>query len=140
MIIENDEDGLFVASVPALRGCHSQAKSLDTSIKRIKEAIELCLESEKPISNEFIGVQKVAVNSRPHFHLITDQDLIPISLNSGHRNNARINFPYVIGCFMGKMLDNKYQMVYFALKVKGFKNEQGRRNQKFHYQKVSTYL
>ena len=46
VIIEKDEDGFFVASVPALRGCHTQAKSLDTLMKRIKEAIELCLEVE----------------------------------------------------------------------------------------------
>ncbi len=62
VIIEKDEDGYFVASVPTLRGCHTQAKSLDTLMKRIKEAIELCLEVEQPISTEFIGVQKVAVN------------------------------------------------------------------------------
>ena len=46
VVIEKDEDGYFVASVPALRGCHTQAKSLDTLIKRIKEAVELCLEVE----------------------------------------------------------------------------------------------
>ena len=61
VIIEKDEDGYFVASVPALRGCHTQTKSLDTLMKRIKEAIELCLEVEEPVSNEFIGVQKVAI-------------------------------------------------------------------------------
>lgn len=63
VIIEKDEDGYFVASVPALRGCHTQAKSLDTLMKRIKEVIELCLEVEEPITSEFIGVQKVAINS-----------------------------------------------------------------------------
>ncbi len=63
VIIERDEEGFFVASVPALPGCHTQAKSLDTLMKRIKEAIELCLEVEQPVSNEFIGVQKVAVGS-----------------------------------------------------------------------------
>lgn len=63
VIIEKDEDGYFVGSVPALGGCHTQAKSLDTLTRRIKEAIELCLEVEEPVSNEFIGVQKVAVNS-----------------------------------------------------------------------------
>ncbi len=62
VIIEKDEDGYYVACVPVLRGCHTQAKSLDTLLKRIKEAIELCLEVEEPISTEFIGVQKVAVN------------------------------------------------------------------------------
>ncbi len=63
VIIEKDEDGFFIASVPALRGCHTQAKSLDTLIKRVKEAIELCLEVENPVSNEFIGVQKVVINA-----------------------------------------------------------------------------
>jgi predicted RNase H-like HicB family nuclease len=63
VIIERDADGYFVASVPSLRGCHTQAKSLDTLMKRIKEAIELCLEVEKPSSNEFVGVQKVAISS-----------------------------------------------------------------------------
>mgnify|MGYP000952681291 CR=1 FL=1 len=63
VIIEKDEDGYFVASVPALRGCHTQAKSLDTLMKRIKEVIELCLEVEEPITSEFIGVQKVAIHS-----------------------------------------------------------------------------
>lgn len=62
VIIEKDEDGYFVASVPSLHGCHTQAKSLDTLIIRIQEAIELCLEVENPVTNEFIGVQKVAVN------------------------------------------------------------------------------
>lgn len=61
VIIERDEDGYYVASVPALRGCYTQAKSLDTLMKRIKEAIELCLEVEEPIFNEFIGIQKIAI-------------------------------------------------------------------------------
>ncbi|GHV17598.1 HicB family protein [Fibrobacterales bacterium] len=61
-IIEKDEDGWFVASVPVLQGCHTQAKSLDVLTKRLQEAIELCLETEKyPINNHFIGVQQVAV-------------------------------------------------------------------------------
>ncbi|MBU4212566.1 MAG: type II toxin-antitoxin system HicB family antitoxin [Verrucomicrobia bacterium] len=61
VVIEKDKDGYFVASVPALRGCHTQAKSLDVLMKRIKEAIELCLEVENPVSNQFVGVQRVAV-------------------------------------------------------------------------------
>jgi predicted RNase H-like HicB family nuclease len=43
VIIERDLDGYFVASVPNLPGCHTQAKSLDELIERIKEAIILCL-------------------------------------------------------------------------------------------------
>ena len=61
VVIEKDEDGYYVASVPALRGCHTQAKSLDVLMKRIREAIELCLEVQEPITNEFIGIQRVAV-------------------------------------------------------------------------------
>lgn len=63
VLIEKDEDGFFVASVPTLRGCHTQAKSLDVLMKRIGEAIELCLEVEKPSASEFVGVQRVAVRA-----------------------------------------------------------------------------
>ena len=41
--------------------CHTQAKSLDVLMKRVKEAIELCLEIEDPAATEFVGVQRVAV-------------------------------------------------------------------------------
>jgi predicted RNase H-like HicB family nuclease len=63
VIIEQDQDGYYVASVPALRGCHTQAKSLDELSVRVKEAIELCLEVEDNDAErlEFIGVQQVSV-------------------------------------------------------------------------------
>ena len=44
VVIEKDAEGYLVASVPDLPGCHTQAKSLDKLLERIKEAIELCLE------------------------------------------------------------------------------------------------
>jgi len=44
VIIEQDAEGYYVATVPALRGCHTQAKSLDEVMTRIQEAAELCLE------------------------------------------------------------------------------------------------
>ena len=43
VVIERDSAGYYVATVPALRGCHTQAKSLDKLMERIKEAIALCL-------------------------------------------------------------------------------------------------
>ena len=46
VIMEKDEEGYYVESVPALKGCHTQEKSLDEVMERIKEAIELCLEVE----------------------------------------------------------------------------------------------
>ena len=63
VVIEQDEDGYFVASVPALRGCHTQAMSLDSLMERIREAIELCLEVEEPASTHFVGVQRVTVTT-----------------------------------------------------------------------------
>ncbi len=63
VIIERDADGYFVGSVPSLRGCHTQAKSLDVLVRRIQEAIALCLEVEEPITNEFVGVQRVVVTA-----------------------------------------------------------------------------
>ncbi|GKT10581.1 type II toxin-antitoxin system HicB family antitoxin [Desulforhabdus sp. TSK] len=63
VIIERDREGYYVASVPSLRGCHTQAKSLDELVVRIREAIELCLEVEgkdvEPL--DFIGVQQVSI-------------------------------------------------------------------------------
>lgn len=63
VVIEKDADGFYVATVPALKGCHTQAKSLDELIQRVQEAISLCLEFESEIDEplEFIGIQKVAV-------------------------------------------------------------------------------
>lgn len=63
VIIEKDEDGYFVANVPELPGCHTQAKSLDQLNKRIKEAIELYLEVNKdvPKTLRFVGIQQVEV-------------------------------------------------------------------------------
>ena len=63
VVIEKDADGFYVATVPSLRGCHTQAKSLDTLMKRIRESILLCLEVEDECSSEFVGVQRVAVGA-----------------------------------------------------------------------------
>jgi predicted RNase H-like HicB family nuclease len=59
VIIERDRAGYYVASVPALRGCHTQAKSLDALQKRVREAIELCLgvEGEQADDLDFVRIQ-----------------------------------------------------------------------------------
>ncbi|MBN1245743.1 type II toxin-antitoxin system HicB family antitoxin [Candidatus Bathyarchaeota archaeon] len=46
VVVEKDEEGYYVASVPELPGCHTQAKTLDEVMKRIKEAIQAYLEAE----------------------------------------------------------------------------------------------
>jgi predicted RNase H-like HicB family nuclease len=63
VVIERDEEGYYLASVPQLPGCHTQAKSLDEVTERIREAIALCLEvnGEPEQALEFIGIQRVTV-------------------------------------------------------------------------------
>ena len=63
VIIERDAEGFYVGTVPEIRGCHTQARSLDELMSRVREAAELCLEvqgeSVEPL--DFIGVQKITV-------------------------------------------------------------------------------
>ena len=65
VVIERDPEGYLIASVPTLRGCHTQATSLDTLMERIREAILLCLEVESDAiePSEFIGVQRIVVET-----------------------------------------------------------------------------
>jgi predicted RNase H-like HicB family nuclease len=67
ILIEKDEDGIYVATVPALKGCHTQAKSLEEIYPRIKEAIGLYLEADdltntEILQNTFIGVQQLEIS------------------------------------------------------------------------------
>jgi len=62
VIIERDEDGVFIATVTSLKSCHTQAKTLPTLLKRVKEAILLCLEVEEKVRPlKFVGLQEVEV-------------------------------------------------------------------------------
>jgi len=63
VIIEQDEEGYYVAEVPEMDGCHTQAKSLDELMERVRETIELCREASetKRPRKHLIGVQRIAV-------------------------------------------------------------------------------
>lgn len=73
VLIEQDEDGLYIASVPELSDCYTQGKTLEEVRKRIKEAIELVLESDKDLKeeklaspssyNHFFGIEEVTIRS-----------------------------------------------------------------------------
>lgn len=65
VVVERDSDGFFVATVPSLPGCHTQAKSMDQLMERIGEAIQLCLEVKgaevEPM--DFVGIQRISVEA-----------------------------------------------------------------------------
>ncbi|MHA2271253.1 MAG: type II toxin-antitoxin system HicB family antitoxin [Candidatus Hodarchaeales archaeon] len=62
-VIEKDEDGYFIADVPGLPGCHTQAKTLDELENRIREAIAVYLGENKDFKTitQFIGIQQIEV-------------------------------------------------------------------------------
>ena len=61
VIIEKDEDGFYVATVPEIQGCYTQGKTIQQVLERIKEAIEVCLKADgeniRPM--KFVGIQKI---------------------------------------------------------------------------------
>jgi len=63
VLIEQDEDGYYVATVPALKSCYTQAKTLEELYPRIKEVVELCLEEQEPVAMKFVGIQQVEVGA-----------------------------------------------------------------------------
>lgn len=73
VLIEQDEDGIYVASVPELPGCYTQAKTLEEVRKRIKQVIQLVLKSDREVMKEklespktsplFFGIEQVTIRS-----------------------------------------------------------------------------
>jgi predicted RNase H-like HicB family nuclease len=61
IIIEQDEDGIYILSCPILKGCHSYGATIDEAMDNIKEAIELCLEDEPNDTGKFIGYREIQV-------------------------------------------------------------------------------
>ncbi|TAE55850.1 MAG: type II toxin-antitoxin system HicB family antitoxin [Nostocales cyanobacterium] len=63
VVIERDEDGMYIGEVPQLKACYSQGETIDELINNIKEVIKMCLEElEEESITEFIGVQKVVLS------------------------------------------------------------------------------
>jgi len=63
VVVERDREGYYVASIPELKGCHTQARSLDELMERIREAAQLCLEvqGQEIEGLEFVGVQRLTL-------------------------------------------------------------------------------
>jgi predicted RNase H-like HicB family nuclease len=65
IIIEQDEDGVFIASCPALAGCHSQGDTRAEAVQNIKDAIALHIESRRELGEPIpleVSVERVAVH------------------------------------------------------------------------------
>ena len=65
VLIEKDEDGLFVGDVPQLKACYAQGRTLDELMTNMRAVIVLSLEnSTAPLGHvEFVGVQKVTIDA-----------------------------------------------------------------------------
>lgn len=63
VLIERDDDGYLVATVPALKSCYTQAKNMEDLLPRIKEVIELCLQEEEPVPMSFEAVQQIEITA-----------------------------------------------------------------------------
>ena len=63
VLIERDEDGLLVATVPSLKSCYTQGKTMEELLPRVKEVIELCLLEEEPVPMSFEAVQQIEINA-----------------------------------------------------------------------------
>ena len=63
VLIEQDEDGIYVANVPDIPGCYTQGRTVEQAMERIREAIQVCLEAddEEILPMKFIGVQQLEV-------------------------------------------------------------------------------
>ncbi len=62
LIIETDEDGVFIVSCPVFKGCHSYGATVEEAMANIKEVIGMCMEEEEPQQlNRFVGFREIEV-------------------------------------------------------------------------------
>jgi predicted RNase H-like HicB family nuclease len=63
IIIETDEDGIFIVSCPQFKGCHTYGKTIDEALVRIREVIEMCMEDSEASEhlNTFVGFREVEI-------------------------------------------------------------------------------
>lgn len=63
MLLQQDEDGIWAASVPALPGCFSQGKTRKEALANVKEAIGLHLEATKPLPLQAVRLDRVHIEA-----------------------------------------------------------------------------
>jgi predicted RNase H-like HicB family nuclease len=63
ILIEVDEDGIYIVSCPLFKGCRSYGETIDEAMKNIREAIDLCLEEGKIENlNTFVGFREMEIH------------------------------------------------------------------------------
>lgn len=61
--IEQDEDGIFIGSIPTIPSCYAQGKNQAEMLKNLQEVLILCLRNNKQNVNKtrFVGIQNLEV-------------------------------------------------------------------------------
>lgn len=63
VVIEQDEDGYYVATVASLPSCYTQARTLEELAPRIREVIALCLAEQDAPRMKFVALEQVEVSA-----------------------------------------------------------------------------
>ena len=64
ILVELDEDGVFIVSCPSFQGCHSYGATIEEALENIKEVIEMCIEEERPMPvNRFVGFREMEITA-----------------------------------------------------------------------------
>ena len=64
IIIEQDQDGIFIVNCPILKGCRSYGETLDIALNNISEAIKVCIDEAEPDDTDttmFIGIRDLEI-------------------------------------------------------------------------------
>ncbi len=65
LLIETDEDGVYIVRCPMFKGCHSYGATIEEAMANIREVIAMCMEEEKPENlNKFVGFREIEVPVR----------------------------------------------------------------------------
>jgi predicted RNase H-like HicB family nuclease len=65
ILIEQDEDNIYIVSCPVFKGCHSYGKTIDEAFDNIREVVDMCIEEEKENGtgvNRFVGFRELQVS------------------------------------------------------------------------------
>ena len=62
IIVEVDEDEVYIVSCPVFKGCHSYGQTIDGALENLKEVIDMCLEEQEPVDmNRFVGFREMEI-------------------------------------------------------------------------------